>query len=272
MQDIVADDAAWHAALGDPNGCRIDIQVLRLQSSQAQGLPVRWPDHACNLILDGMGTLDVAGRQYPIRSGTLFWIAPGQEFRFVTHAPASCPRYRCRFGLWHAGRRPTFTQPAFILDHQAAQRNSFHTLLIDQHQRHPHWQRRFVHLLALIWSDLGGTAPVVGGGLSHQRRQQLIDYMRRHARHRPTPQDLAAEVGLSPAHFRRTFQATFGVNPRTWILHERLTQASDIIRLEPERPIADLADDLGWANPAMFSRQFRAKFGVSPNRWRQLAT
>jgi len=78
---------------------------------------------------------------------------------------------------------------------------------------------------------------------------------------------LAANVGLSPYHFLRTFERLTGVTPHQYILRTRLTEAA--VRLSIERgKVIDILLDCGFADVSNFNRMFRSEFGVSPRAYR----
>lgn len=88
------------------------------------------------------------------------------------------------------------------------------------------------------------------------------------ARTRLRGADLARAAGLAPAYFARRFAATVGCAPREWLVAERMRRAATLL-LEHDVPIGAIADQLGYGDLFLFSRQFRRAFGVSPRGWRR---
>lgn len=82
-----------------------------------------------------------------------------------------------------------------------------------------------------------------------------------------TPRDLARELGLSHDYASRVIRRATGLAPRALILRERLQRAADAIATD--QPWQHVAADLGWTDPKLFLRQFRAAFGEPPGRWRR---
>jgi len=82
-----------------------------------------------------------------------------------------------------------------------------------------------------------------------------------------TVQRLAAEAGLSPFHFLRTFEQVTGVTPHRYVRRARLRQAAT--RLLTERSnILDVALNSGFGDLCNFNRAFRGEFGLSPRQFR----
>jgi AraC-like DNA-binding protein len=70
-------------------------------------------------------------------------------------------------------------------------------------------------------------------------------------------------TGRSLAGFKRDFQKTFGIPPRKWLQHKRLTEAKHLIETRNLKPSA-IYLDLGFESLSHFSNSFRKKFGKSP--------
>ncbi|HEX6704303.1 MAG TPA: AraC family transcriptional regulator [Albitalea sp.] len=91
--------------------------------------------------------------------------------------------------------------------------------------------------------------------------------------HAAEPLDLhamAAECGLSPYHYLRAFAAVLGVTPHQYLLHCRLRQAARLLA-DDERPVTDVALDVGFADLSNFVRSFGRAAGTSPRGFRRAA-
>lgn len=84
----------------------------------------------------------------------------------------------------------------------------------------------------------------------------------------PTNAELARRCGLSADHFIRVFRNTVGVTPARYSLERRLATASRWLA-ETDRTIDQIADDAGFTDRFHFSRQFKARFSVSPAAYRR---
>ena len=83
-----------------------------------------------------------------------------------------------------------------------------------------------------------------------------------------TLHQLAAEAGLSPFHYLRTFQQLAGVTPHQFILRVRLREAATRLAREDARVI-DIALESGFGDVSNFNRSFRAEFGFAPEAYRR---
>jgi AraC-like DNA-binding protein len=80
-----------------------------------------------------------------------------------------------------------------------------------------------------------------------------------------TPEYLADAIGVS----RRTLYSAFatnGVGVAAAIRKAKLNTARDLIRRDGDTPIREHAAELGFSDPAHFTRAFRREFGVNPSQ------
>jgi AraC-like DNA-binding protein len=77
----------------------------------------------------------------------------------------------------------------------------------------------------------------------------------------------AAQAELSPFHFLRLFSAVLGVTPHQYLLRSRLRHAARLLA-DDERPVTDVAYDVGFGDLSNFVRTFHRAAGVSPRKFR----
>jgi AraC-like DNA-binding protein len=81
---------------------------------------------------------------------------------------------------------------------------------------------------------------------------------------------LARIAHVSPAHFARTFRATFGETPHRYLQRRRVERAMFLLR-ETDRSVTDICFEVGFGSLGTFSRTFRAIVGRSPRQYRREA-
>jgi AraC-like DNA-binding protein len=81
---------------------------------------------------------------------------------------------------------------------------------------------------------------------------------------------LARIAHVSPAHFSRTFRATFGETPHRYLQRRRVERAMFLLR-ETGRSVTEICFAVGFGSPATFSRTFHAVVGSSPRDYRKQA-
>ena len=83
-----------------------------------------------------------------------------------------------------------------------------------------------------------------------------------------TQEELAAMAGVSAAHLRKLFRASLGLSPVQCLRLLRLEWSASAL-LRSARPVQAVAAHCGFNDPFTFSRNFRARFGVSPSAFRR---
>ena len=78
----------------------------------------------------------------------------------------------------------------------------------------------------------------------------------------------ADRLGLSTARLNRIARAESG-RAALELVHERLTREACRRLIYIAAPAANLALELGFEDPAYFSRFFKRRMGMSPHRWRR---
>ncbi|HVZ05900.1 AraC family transcriptional regulator [Hyphomicrobium sp.] len=102
-------------------------------------------------------------------------------------------------------------------------------------------------------------SPAQKRGISHYVRENLADDI--------SVSELAAIVGMSPAHFSRQFRATFGVTPYRFVLQERITRAKDLLETTTLSS-SQISLALGFSSQSHFAKLFRQFSGVTPKQYR----
>ena len=85
-----------------------------------------------------------------------------------------------------------------------------------------------------------------------------------------TVEDLASRVGMSRSGFARRFGDLLGVPPMQYLAQWRLQLAAHQLRLA-DRPVAAIAEDVGYESESAFNHAFKREFGLPPATWRRNA-
>ena len=118
------------------------------------------------------------------------------------------------------------------------------------------------HLLALLagqrYHPGGGTAPIA----------LVQSHLRLHLAAPVSVPDLAAMAGFSSSHFSARFHAVTGFSVIEYVKRLRMARARQLL-ITSDLSVAEVAADVGYADPFYFSRQFHAVTGLSPRSYRQ---
>ncbi|MFQ3787102.1 cupin domain-containing protein [Halomonas sp. A29] len=116
------------------------------------------------------------------------------------------------------------------------------------------------HLLAHQGLSTGMMA-----GLADPRLSRSLVQMHNMPQRAWTVSELASESNMSRASYAAHFRAVLGQTPADYLLSWRVSLAQK--RLLQGRPIALIADEVGYESPSALARAFRRKTGSSPRDW-----
>ncbi|MFN8619807.1 MAG: AraC family transcriptional regulator [Chloroflexota bacterium] len=83
-----------------------------------------------------------------------------------------------------------------------------------------------------------------------------------------TVDDMAAEAGLSRAHFSVEFRRAFGLTPHVYLLTRRLERAAALLRTT-DHSVTQICMDVGWSSVGSFTTSFRRLYGCAPTVYRE---
>jgi AraC family transcriptional regulator of adaptative response/methylated-DNA-[protein]-cysteine methyltransferase len=101
----------------------------------------------------------------------------------------------------------------------------------------------------------------------YQRMAKALDWLALHWRERPSLDEAADVVGLSPFHFQRIFTRWAGVSPKTFVAAIAHAEARDL--LEEGASVLDAALDTGLSGPSRLHDLFIAQEAVTPGEARR---
>ena len=123
------------------------------------------------------------------------------------------------------------------------------------------------HLLQR-YGQLQKSPRIVSAGLGPVQKRRAIELLNENLAGPIRISDLAHECGLSISHFARSFKTAFGMPAHRWLVHRRVERSKELM-VQTAESLADIADEIGFADQATFTRAFRQIVGVSPGRWRR---
>jgi AraC family transcriptional regulator len=110
-----------------------------------------------------------------------------------------------------------------------------------------------------------------GAALPSWKRARAAELLRNNLDGALRLADIARECDLSVSHFARAFKATFGVSPHRWLIEHRVELAKELLRLS-DTSLAEIANQVGFADQAAFAKTFRGVVGMTPSQWRREQT
>ncbi|MCY1389885.1 RCS-specific HTH-type transcriptional activator RclR [compost metagenome] len=104
-------------------------------------------------------------------------------------------------------------------------------------------------------------------GLAHAQLSRALVGIHNEPRHNWSVAELADRSGMSRASFAAHFRKIVGITPADYLTNWRISLTQK--RLREGRPIALIADEVGYESPSALARTFRRKVGASPKEWLQ---
>lgn len=101
--------------------------------------------------------------------------------------------------------------------------------------------------------------------------RKVRDFILARLNTRITLDELAEIAGYSRFHFARAFREATGLPPYAYLINERIGFARQLLA-ETELPIDEVARASGFATHAQFTTKFKQLTGMTPSRYRDLAT
>lgn len=98
--------------------------------------------------------------------------------------------------------------------------------------------------------------------------KKAVAFLHQNYKHALTRREIAAELGLSEDYLTRAFSQELGVSPWDYLTRYRIAQAAERLQ-STQDSVGRIGREVGFSDPAYFSRVFRKLKGVSPNEYRQ---
>ena len=123
----------------------------------------------------------------------------------------------------------------------------------------------------LIALQLDSIADSTAASTSHTLKSDTVtrihyaaEILRSHFETPPNQTTLAQQVGLSDRTLQKGFKAVFGMTPFAYLSQQRMYQARQLL-LQADYTVAEVANMVGYANPAQFAAAFKRQFGMTPS-------
>jgi AraC-like DNA-binding protein len=83
-----------------------------------------------------------------------------------------------------------------------------------------------------------------------------------------SPEEAATRLAVSVRTLQRLAHRYVGLSPAAMIRRRRLQDAAERLRVDPGADLAALAAELGYADHAHLTRDFRSVLGIAPRTYR----
>lgn len=97
---------------------------------------------------------------------------------------------------------------------------------------------------------------------------EAVVYIQQNYNRELTVDKVADFCKLNRNYFSRKFKQVMGCTPQEFLIHQRLTNAAELMRLT-DLPIKAVATQCGYQNQFHFSQAFKKSYGMPPQEWRK---
>jgi AraC family transcriptional regulator len=123
-----------------------------------------------------------------------------------------------------------------------------------------------VHLIRHITGHRRHKAPA-DSVLPRHKLHKVVEYIMEHLAGRPTLEQMAAVIHLSPYHFARQFKVATGLAPHQYVIARRIERAQRLLLTNGGLGLAEVAFRSGFANQSHFCFHFRRIVGGTPRQF-----
>lgn len=97
--------------------------------------------------------------------------------------------------------------------------------------------------------------------------RQVLEYLKTREGH-VALHDIASHIGVNPDYLGRRFKREIGSNFRTYVAEKRIRNAEHLLRVS-SKSIKEIAYELAFHSPEVFSKVFKRIKGCSPRMYRE---
>lgn len=242
-------------------------------------------DGLCFLFFwSGRATLRVDDEQIPIRPGVVVVVQPGSHCEAVENQTPRLGLTAIHFRLRDeseatTGREQLATQVFEVANvpYVDAVTRRVVELLKAQGASNGHSaprdlsvaERLFEALLSDLDQERSASEPVPGTDRRHtQLASEAASRIDESPQDAPSLEELSQHAGYTKDHFARVFKKVVGLTPHDYLINARVRRARQLL-VESNLSIKEIASALGYRDIYFFSRQFKAKMGITPSEARR---
>jgi AraC-like DNA-binding protein/DNA-binding response OmpR family regulator/anti-sigma regulatory factor (Ser/Thr protein kinase) len=100
--------------------------------------------------------------------------------------------------------------------------------------------------------------------------KRAVAYFQQNYNHQLSREEIARAIGVSKNYLSHIFRQELGLSPWDYLNRYRIKQAKDLLSHTSDS-VTEVALQVGFNNPAYFSRMFHKQIGLSPSAYRENA-
>ncbi|MBB6672944.1 AraC family transcriptional regulator [Cohnella nanjingensis] len=222
----------------------------------------------------GCGELTVSGRSAKLAPDHLYLFAPGTDVQLELEEGREAEIYWVAFDLFRMAERSDsirsferdLTFPAEGNYRMSGSRFKRFFSLLAQEGEAPTGGSRFLaqqYLYEMLDDLLQRRTESADSDDAQAGLKLSISYMQRHYREDIRVDKLAELARLHPTYYSHLFKRTMKRTPVSFLTHLRMNKAKEML-LQTDKPVRDIARDVGYDDEFYFSRRFKKTNGIAP--------
>ena len=229
---------------------------------------------AVGYVTEGSGTIEQNGKAVNIKAGSIILRFPGIPQRqhydagFFSECYVALPKTLCSFFL----DMNLVSQDKVVLNFSLSQEvvaEFDHLLEFCEKEGQDRLALSYGQAFSFVCNLL---CRVHSHGTAHLAKlEKAAEILKDPKEYSLTIPELAASLNLSTPTFRKMFSNHYHVPPAEFRIRRRLEQISAQL-IQGGKTIKELADEYGYPNVFVFSRQFKRFTGMTPANYRRLYT
>ncbi|MBI3241257.1 MAG: helix-turn-helix domain-containing protein [Chloroflexi bacterium] len=272
-----------------PDSLSVPFEIARIDDLSEMGKPSGPHRHTYYEIfwfLDGGGMHYVDFEGYPFLPNTFFFITPGQiHYPEITKAPTGYVILFTEDFLSMSRLEHDFLRgfdffhridhvPTLHLNDEAAQ--PFNTMCAQMHKEYNGdafgrlvvLQSLLQNFLVQIQRHYAASAKPVEPRTGDMLVQQFIRLIDLHFVEKQEVQDYAALLGVTAGHLTDMTREVLGISA-SQLIHQRLIVEAKRLFVHSGQTVAQISNQLKFADPSYFARFFKRESGYSPTQFKE---
>lgn len=232
-------------------------------------------DYQLLYVADGCIHFEFKGKEQTVEKGNMVIYWPGESQYYKMYSADSAEFYWVHFTGYDVERLLAEwgiprDRNVFPVGTESDYRWLFYQMIRELQTRNPHYEEltcmNLRHLFLLIHRYMGATQKARTG--FQGEIVQALTWFERHWRDDISIEEYATRNRMSPCWFRQKFKAYTGTTPMQHIIHLRITNAMSLME-NTDYNITQIAEAVGYDNPAYFRRLFQKHTGLSPSEYKK---
>lgn len=231
--------------------------------------------YSLSYLVEGSGTyVDNSGKKYKLLPGTIFHRFPRVKHSSIQNTKAKWQEFCLAFS---PGITEMLERAGLIDSQRSVEKIGIAQIWVDRFidicNEIEHCRPEQVGLVLIKMLDLHQN--IILKARKHHRNlnEEIIDeallYINSTSQNQLDFQQFCKQHGWGYEKFRKTFKLVIGMSPGKYVISQKINKARQLLIVDGDMNIEEIAAKLGYNNIYQFSSQFKKYTGISPKNFRE---